>query len=164
MTTHYEPIPEAQFVASFEPTESQKIAINHVVLQRVANITGYAFNWSEEAMLISNSPGFGIGDLATAFRNALKGKRGYDVSKIESYEDENPDCKFNTRFVVKVTGDGWWTRLVIVAQVGFGESDDRLLDELEAVAIYSGMDADDEVSLGRMVRWWTSVNSSKAEG
>lgn len=169
MTTHYQPVVEDQFASGFEPSAFHRGQINQIVFQRMADITAVAFDWSEEAMIYAGSPGFGIGDLATAFRNAFKGKRGYTVSKVENYKDPNPNCKFNVRFTVKVEGDGWWTRLVVVSVVEFGESYDddgepRLSDHLEAVAIYSGMNADGAGAYGKMVRWWTSVNPSQAEG
>lgn len=169
MTTHYEPVPDAQFASGFKPTSYHQGIINEIVFERVAAITAVAFDWSEEAMISSGSPGFGMGDLRTAFRNAFKRKRGYTVSKWEPYEDENPACKFNTRFAVKVEGDGWWTRLVVVSEIEFGESyndegEPRLSDHLQAVAIYCGMNADDAEAYGKMARWWSSVNPSKAEG
>jgi hypothetical protein len=170
LTTYYEPVPENQFASGFKPNSYHQGIINQIIFERMAAIAAVAFDWSEEAMIYHQSSGFGMGDVLTAYRNAFKGKRGYSVSKWEAYKDPNPACEFNTRFTVKVEGDGWWTRLVVVSVVEFGESYDddedeiRLSDHLQAVAIFCGMNADDADAFGKMARWWTTVNPSKAEG
>lgn len=170
MTTHYQPILSAHFASGFAPDVFQRAGIDQVIFDRCADIVQIAYGWSEDAAMVFGHEGFGIADLATAFRTAFKGKRGVTVGKVEDYKDPNPETPVNTRFIIRTEGDGWWTSVAVYAEVEFGEGETesenevRYLDRFDSVVIQSGMGADDKASYDKMVRWWTSVNPSKAEG
>lgn len=168
MATYYQAVPSAHFASGFVPTHPQREKMDRLVFDRCSEIVQIAHGWSENATIFHAHPGFGIGDLVTAFRNCLKGKRGYTVSKLEGYRDPNPDCRVNTVFYVTVGGDGWWSRNAIYVEVEFGEGESesedevRYLDRFDAVVIQSGMRAADADAFNKMVRWWTTVDPAKA--
>lgn len=169
MATYYQPVPTAHFASGFVPDAQRRTKIDQLVFDRCSEVVQIAYGWSEDATMVHSHPGFGIGDLVTAFRDAFKGKRGYTVSKLEGYQDPDPDCRVNHVFYVTVEGDGWWTRNAIYAEVELGEGESesedevRYLDRFGAVVIQSGMRAADADAFTKMVRWWTTVDPAKAD-
>jgi len=167
LAKHYQPVLHKQFCSGFGPTEYQKSKINSLICRQVFSIVDIVFSWSNASMLTSGDPGFEIDDMATAFRNSFKGKRGYTVSLIQL--EETADSIFDAFFTVTLRGDGWWTRLDILSAVEliqkYDEEGERLRsDDLKEVTIYSSMDAEDEAGFAKMMRWWTTVDPLKAEG